>query len=66
MSVRLTVHDIAGRRRSTLVDGGLPGGMTEVPWDGRDDQGLKVASGMYFIRLTYASGMRHSKIVMLR
>ncbi len=65
MPVRLTVHDIAGRRRSTLLDRELPGGVSEVVWDGRDPVGTPVASGIYFIRLTCAGGMRVSKIVML-
>ena len=65
-AAEIAVHDIAGRRRTTLLDGGLPGGATEVAWDGRDDRGRRLASGMYFIRLTHASGMRVSKIVMLR
>jgi hypothetical protein len=38
-SVRLTIHDIAGRRRQTLLDGSLPGGVTDVPWDRRDRRG---------------------------
>ncbi|MBI5711671.1 MAG: family 43 glycosylhydrolase [Candidatus Eisenbacteria bacterium] len=66
MPVRLAVYDIAGRRRSTLLDRELPGGVTEVTWDGRDDSGVRVASGMYFIRLTYTRGARVSRLVMLR
>jgi len=66
MPVRLAVYDIAGRRRSTILDRELPGGVTEATWDGRDGAGGRVASGMYFIRLTYARGARVSKIVMLR
>jgi hypothetical protein len=66
MPVRLAAYDIAGRRRSTLLDRELPGGVTEVTWDGRDDVGGRVASGMYLIRLTYNKGTRVSKIVMLR
>ena len=66
MSVRLAIYDIAGRRRTTLLDGELPAGATEVTWDGRDQAGARVASGIYFVRLTFAGGARLSKIVMLR
>ncbi len=66
MPVRLAVYDIAGRRRSTLLDGDLSGGVTDVMWDGRDDSGARVASGMYFLRLTYTKGAQVSKIVMLK
>lgn len=66
MPVRLAIYDIAGRRRTTLLDGTLPAGTTEVAWDGRDQGGARVASGIYFVRLTFAGGARLSKIVMLR
>jgi len=64
--VRLAVYDIAGRRRSTILDRELPAGVTELVWDGRDQAGSRMASGMYFIRLTCTKGARVSKIVMLR
>ena len=66
MPVRLAVYDIAGRRRSTLLDRELPGGMTEVVWDGRDEAGARVASGIYFIRMSCSRGTRLSKVVLLR
>jgi hypothetical protein len=66
MPVRLAVYDIAGRRRSTLLDRELPRGVTRLTWDGRDRSGLPVASGVYFFRLTCAVGTRVSKVVLLR
>jgi hypothetical protein len=66
LSVRLAVHDVAGRRRRTLLEGDLPRGVHELVWDGRDEQGVPAASGVYFIRLSYASGMRVSKLAILR
>lgn len=66
MSVRLAVYDITGRRRSTLLDGELPAGATDVTWGGRDEGGARIANGMYFVRLTYATGAQVSKLVMLR
>ena len=66
MQVRVAVYDIAGRRRTTLLDRELAGGVTEVAWDGRGESGAQVASGVYFIRLTSAKGARVSKVVVLR
>jgi hypothetical protein len=66
MAVRLAVYDLAGRRRTTLLDGEIPAGVTDITWDGRDQGGARVASGIYFVRLTFAGGGRLSKIVMLR
>jgi hypothetical protein len=66
MEVRLAVYDIAGRRRVTLLDQALPAGATDVTWDGRDEAGGRIASGMYFARLTCSKGTRVSKLIMLR
>ena len=64
--VRLAVYDLAGRRLATLVDWELPAGVTDVKWSGADDGGIRVPSGMYFVRLSCAKGARASKVVMLR
>jgi beta-glucanase (GH16 family) len=46
--VRLVVHDAAGRRIATLLDGTRNAGVHRVQWDGRDAEGSRVASGVYF------------------
>ncbi len=49
--VRLAVFDIAGRRVATLVDGTRPAGTGSVRWNGRDDGGRALPSGIYFARM---------------
>jgi flagellar hook assembly protein FlgD len=49
--VTLSVFDVAGRRVRTLVDGWMRAGPHSSRWDGRDDGGRAVASGVYFARL---------------
>jgi flagellar hook assembly protein FlgD len=48
---RLAVYDVQGRLVRTLVDAALPAGRHEVAWDGRDETGARVASGLYLYRL---------------
>lgn len=64
--VRLAVYDLLGRRIATLVDGALAAGRHDVRWNGVDDDGRQVASGVYLIRLQ--SGAHHSarKVVLMR
>ncbi|HOX24191.1 MAG TPA: FlgD immunoglobulin-like domain containing protein [Candidatus Krumholzibacteria bacterium] len=50
-TVALDVHDLAGRRVRGLVSGQAPAGQHRTTWDGRDDGGLRVASGVYLVRL---------------
>ncbi len=51
VSVRLTVHDLNGRCVRILLDGPASGGRQVVRWDGRDDRGRPVGTGVYFARL---------------
>jgi len=49
--VRLRVYDVSGRLVSVLVDGRRGPGRHVATWEGRDDSGNRVASGVYFYRL---------------
>jgi pullulanase len=45
--VRLTIYDVAGRQVRGLLDDRLPAGFHEVVWNGRDDAGRELPSGVY-------------------
>jgi len=47
----VTVHDLSGRLVRVLVHEARKPGRYSVVWDGRDDSGRMVASGIYFYRL---------------
>jgi hypothetical protein len=64
--VRLAIYDIAGRRVVTLLDGSAGPGRGQAAWNGRDDRGQDVASGIYFCRLTAAGQTRVRPMVLLR
>jgi hypothetical protein len=49
--VQLAVFSVTGQRVRELVVGHSPAGVHEVIWDGRDDAGHSVASGVYVARL---------------
>jgi nitrous oxidase accessory protein NosD len=62
--VKVCVFDLLGRRVRTLVDAMMPAGQQVVVWDGRDDSGLRLAPGLYVMRLDGA-GVQQSRRVML-
>ena len=64
--VRLAVYDLQGRRVRTLVDEVRPAGGSVAEWDGRDDAGLGVSSGVYFCILETAGAHRAMKLTLLR
>lgn len=49
--VRLTVYDVLGHRVRELVNGYMAPGEYVRTWDGRDDNGSQVASGVYLYRI---------------
>ena len=51
----LDVHDLFGRRVTTLVDAVLAPGRHAVTWDGRAADGRSVASGVYLVRLRHGT-----------
>ncbi|MBP7309777.1 MAG: hypothetical protein KA984_00635 [Candidatus Cloacimonetes bacterium] len=61
---RLCIYDLRGRKIRTLLDEELLSGKHSVVWDGKDDDGLISASGIYFIRLD-AGEMHHVRKVSL-
>ncbi len=65
-TVALTVHDLSGARVRTLYAGPLPGGDHTYAWDGRDDGGRGVASGVYHFRLETVAGAQTRKAVLLK
>jgi hypothetical protein len=65
--VSLVVYDAAGAHVRTLVDRDVaPDGVQRVEWNGRDDRGNPVASGVYFYRLTAGDFTRTNKLVLLK
>jgi hypothetical protein len=49
--VTVTVHDLAGRRMTTLLDQDLPAGDHRLTWTGADHRGRDVAAGVYLVRV---------------
>jgi hypothetical protein len=65
--VRLSVFDATGRLVRTLVPGeSLPAGRHSRIWNGRDDAGRQVASGVYYARLESKSGHATKKLTLVK
>ncbi len=62
----LKIYNILGQEVRTLVDEKQPAGYYQILWDGRDQTGEEVASGIYFYRLKAGKFNKVSKMVVLR
>jgi len=65
-SVELAIYDAAGRLVRSLVSGVQPAGRQDIRWDGTDDHGQSVASGMYFARLKADDTLLRQPMVLVR
>ncbi len=64
--VNLTIYNVLGKRIRVLVDEYRTAGDHYVLWDGKDDYGRDVSSGIYFYRIKAAEFAHTKKMVLMR
>lgn len=64
--VMLTVYDSTGRLIRTLADRQFTVGRHTIVWDGADDSGKTVSSGVYLYRLEAGGMMQSRRMVLVR
>ena len=64
--VSLTVYNMLGEQVSVLINDVLPAGTHSIVWDGRDDRGHAVASGVYLYRIESDLGQSTRKMMLLK
>jgi len=65
--VRIEVFNLLGQRIATVAEGSYPSGLSAIVWNGRNDSGEELSSGIYFYRLTIDGARAESrKLVILK
>ncbi|MFQ6617596.1 MAG: FlgD immunoglobulin-like domain containing protein [Fidelibacterota bacterium] len=64
--VKLMIYNISGQKVRTLADGNKDPGIYTVTWDGTNDAGSQVASGIYFYHLKAGKFSQVRKIILLK
>ncbi len=64
--ITLQIFNIKGELVRSLVAGTYSAGSYTVTWDGRDDRGISLASGVYFYQLTAKDFMATKKLLMIK
>jgi hypothetical protein len=65
--VTLAIYDVSGRRvRTLLSDAMTEAGVHRVGWNGKDDAGRKLASGVYFAHFRAEGQIASRKLILLR
>ena len=65
-TVHLALHDARGRRVRTLLGADLDAGEHTVRWDGRDDAGRFLPTGVYLYRLADRAAVATGRVTLLR
>ncbi len=64
--IRISVFDVRGRRVSTLVDESRDQGNYFVRWEGVDEQGRQVPSGLYYARMEFGAEVQTRTMTLVR
>jgi flagellar hook assembly protein FlgD len=66
-TVSLAIYDAQGRRvRTLLPTGSMVPGSHSIEWDGRDEAGVRAASGVYFAQLTAGASRVVQRAVLMK
>ncbi len=63
---KLIVYDVLGRQVRTLVSGHMPAGRFNIVWDGKNNRGQMVGTGVYFLRMVAGDYVSVKKMTLLR
>jgi len=65
-TVDLAIFNVKGQKVKTLVNGILPAGQHKVEWNGKDDNEISVASGIYFYTLQSGEYQAMKKMILMK
>jgi hypothetical protein len=64
--LQITIYNILGQQVKSLYDGRVNAGFYQLSWDGTDNQGMQVGSGIYLINFRFNDSIETRKAVLLR
>ncbi|MGB8656702.1 MAG: FlgD immunoglobulin-like domain containing protein [Candidatus Zixiibacteriota bacterium] len=64
--VKVTIYNLLGQNVRTLSAGRQEAGMRTLTWNGRDNNGLQLSSGVYFCRLQADNFIQTNKMVLMK
>ena len=64
--VTFEIYNIKGQKIKTLLNDEIKGGYHSVVWNGNNEQGKKVSSGIYFYRMTAENYSKIRKMIIIK
>ena len=64
--IDLTIYDVKGNLVRNLISGQHSSGLHEYTWDGKDNSGKQMGSGIYLYNLNYGKNSSHKKMILMK
>ncbi|MBN2541479.1 T9SS type A sorting domain-containing protein [bacterium] len=64
--VELSVYNILGKKINVLVNSKLEGGLHHIIWDGRNEDGSRMSSGIYFYKISFNGKCKIKRCLLIR
>jgi len=64
--VQISVYNLKGQRVKSLLNSDVSAGTHQIIWDGKDDRGSSVASGIYFYRMEAKNYQATNKMMLMK
>jgi hypothetical protein len=64
--VTLHIYNVLGEKVKTLLDRDQPAGFYQMDWNGKDDNGKDISSGLYFYKLEVSGFSQAKKMLLLK
>jgi len=65
-TAKLVVYDMLGREVRTLLNGNFDAGYHQIAWNGRNNEGVSVSTGMYLYRIEAGSFVSTKKMLLMK
>ncbi len=64
--VKISIYNTLGQKVTTLFEGQKPAGKHRLVWDGRNDKGIRLATGTYIYRMEADGATQTKKMLLLK
>lgn len=64
--VQLDIYNVTGQKVATLVNGNMQPGFHSIRWNGTNEKGKQLASGMYFYRISSSKFTEVKKLILMK
>jgi uncharacterized delta-60 repeat protein len=66
VEAELSIYNLKGQKVKSLMHGFIKKGVHNIAWDGEDDRGIPLSSGVYIIRLDSVSAHLTHKLILIK